>query len=181
VGLGEESLRQNVPDAYGLLRYAGLLTQFPRSGAGLKALLRDAFGHVPVAMVPCVLRKAKIPEDQRLMLGESDGLLGVDSYIGEEMEDRMGKFRLQIGPLSRQQFQELLPGSEGCEKLAFLTTFYVTDPLEYDVELTLAEKEAQCVCLGAPEWSRLGLDTWVFAGEEMGELKATFYPEENVG
>jgi type VI secretion system protein ImpH len=177
VGFGEEALRQDVPDAYGLLRYVGLFTQFPRSGAGLQALLQDAFGNVPVAVEPCVLRKARIPVDQRLMLGESGGALGVDSYIGEEMEDRMGKFRLRIGPLDRHQFQRLLPGGGGCEKLVFLTKCYITDPLEYDVELTLAEGEARGVCLGQPEWSRLGWDTWVFADEPIGEVKATLFPE----
>ena len=66
---------------------------------------------------------------------------------------------------------------KGCEKLGFLTRFYVTDELEYDVELTLAEGEAQSVCLGRPEWSRLGWDTWVFAGDHLGEAKVRFCPE----
>ncbi len=181
LGLGEKTLRRGIPDAYELIRYIGLLTQFPRSALGLKALLQDALGDIAVEVTPNVYRRAKIPEDQRLFLGKSGGVLGKDTFLGEEIDDCMGKFRLNIGPVNRVQFQTLLPGGEACEKLAFLTKFYVTDPLIYDVELTLAEKEAQCVCLGAPEWSRLGWDTWIFAGEEMGEVRATFYPEENVG
>jgi type VI secretion system protein ImpH len=89
----------------------------------------------------------------------------------------MGKFRIEIGPLERKMFQDLLPGGKRYDKLTFLTKFYVTDPLEYEIKLTLSEKEAQCVCLGVPEWSRLGLDTWVFTGEEIGEVSATFHPE----
>jgi type VI secretion system protein ImpH len=176
-GLGEEALREDVPDAYGLLRYLGILTQFPRSALGLKTLLQDSLGKIPVEIVPCVLSKVRIPEDQRLFMGISGSYLGQDSFVGEEIEDRMGKFRIKIGPLRQKEFQGLLPGGEYYEKLTSLTNFYVTDPLEYDVELTLAEKEAQGVCLGQPEWSRLGLDTWVFTGEEIGEVSATFYPE----
>ncbi len=177
LGLGEEALREDVPDAYGLLRYIGLFSQFPRSALGLKRLLQDALGRVPVDVMPCVLRKARIPEHQRLFLGESGGVLGNDCFLGEEIDDRMGKFRLKIGPVKRGDFQKLLPGGKRCDKLTFLTRFYVTDPLEYEVELALAAGEAQCVCLGRPEWSRLGLDTWSFSGENLGEVAARFYPE----
>lgn len=181
LGLGEKAIRDDVPDAYSLIRYVGLFTQFPRSSGGLKALLQDAFGNVPIKVVPCVARKAKIPEDQRFFLGSSGGVLGSDSFVGEEIEDRMGKFRIQAGPLDQQQFQRLLPGGSGGDRLALLTGLYVTDPLEYDVELTLAEGQAQCVCLGRPVWSRLGWDTWIFSGEQTGEVKARFYPEAKVG
>jgi len=181
LGLFDEATRRDVPDAYGLLRYIGLFSQFPRSASGLRSLLQDALGESPVQVVPCIARKAEIPKDQRLSLGVSNCSLGVDFFLGEEIDDRMGKFRLRIGPLKAEGFQGLLPGGGRCEKLAFLTKFYVTDPLEYDVELTLSEGEAQSVCLGRPQWSRLGWDTWVFAGERMGEIKATFYPEQNVG
>lgn len=40
IGLGEKELRDSVPDAGSLLRYAGLFSQSPRSADGLKTLLR---------------------------------------------------------------------------------------------------------------------------------------------
>jgi len=177
LGLGGEVLRKDVRDPYALLRYIGLFTQFPRSAVGLACLLQDALGSIPVQVLSCIERRAKIPSDQRIFLGRSGGLLGMDSYLGEEMVDRMGKFRLQVGPVNREAFQALLPGGEDCEKLSFLTKLYVTDALEYDVELTLAEGEAQGVYLGSSEWSRLGWDSWLLAGEESGEVKTIFYPE----
>jgi type VI secretion system protein ImpH len=115
-----------------------------------------------------------------LYLGQSAGVLGRDGFVGEEIQDRMGKFRLEIGPVDREQFQTLLPGGKGCEKLSFLTKFYVADAFEYDVELTLAEREAQSVCLGHPEWSRLGWDTWIFSGEDLGKVSATYYPDQRI-
>jgi type VI secretion system protein ImpH len=176
LGLFDAATRQDVPDSYGLLRYVGLFNQLPRSSSGLKSLLQDALGESPVQVVPCVARKAQIPRDQRLTLGVSNCFLGTNCFVGEEIDDRMGKFRLQIGPLKAEGFQGLLPGGRSCEKLAFLTKFYVTDPLEYDVELTLSEGEAQSVCLGHPRWSRLGWDTWVFTGKRMGEVRAVYHP-----
>jgi type VI secretion system protein ImpH len=174
LGLGEKVLREDVPDAYSLIRYLGLLTQFPRSSVGLRCLLRDALDAIPVEVIPCVRRTVRIPEDQKMFLGEAGNALGYDIYLGEEIDDRMGKFRLRLGPVSGKQFQAILPGGESCERLASLTKFYVTECLEYDVEITLAAGEEQCVCLGQPEWSRLGLSSWVFSGERLGEAKMAF-------
>ncbi len=176
IGLGEEALRRDLPESYSLIRYTGLITQFPKSASGLQTLLHDALGKVPVRIIPCVKRVVKIPLDQRLNLGKSGGRLGVDSFIGEEMDDRMGKFRIQIGPLKSETFHQFLPGNLDHHRLAFLTTFYLLDVFEYDIELILAEQEAKTVSLGESQWSRLGLDTWVFSHDHLDEVKAIFPP-----
>ena len=178
LGLGEKQIRRDTPDAYGLLRYIGLFTQFPRSAAGLKSLVQDALGDVAVDIRPCVFTMAKIPEDQRVSLGRPGATLGQGCYLGDQIPDRMGKFRVELGPLDAEAFQDLLPGGKRYETLTVLTGFYVTDPLEYDVEITLQEGEARTTCLGNAAWSRLGLDTWVFGGKEVGEVKARFCPEQ---
>jgi predicted component of type VI protein secretion system len=48
------------------------------------------------------------------------------------------------------------------------------DPLEYDLELTLQAGEASCVQLGMGTASRLGMDTWIFSCEKIGEVHAVF-------
>jgi type VI secretion system protein ImpH len=177
LGLGEKELRDGVPGGPRLLRYIGLFTQFPRSALGLKTLLADALGGVPVEVVPCLLRRVKIPMDQRSVLGQPTSTLTGASFLGEEVEDRSGKFRLRIGPLKQQRFQALFPGMPLYQWLTFLTRLYVTDSLEYDLEVVLARGEVSNICLGAPEWSRLGLDTWVFSGELWEEVQTTFQPK----
>lgn len=174
LGLGEKELRENLPDAYSFLRYIGLFTQFPRSSAGLQAMAGDALEGAPVEVISCLKRKVKIPPEQRMYLGISGNSLGEDSFLGEEIEDRMGKIALQIGPLRREQFHSLFPGNAKHQRLAVLTRLYLTDPIECDLRLILAEREAETVCLGIPRWSRLGWDTWVFSGDSTGEVKASF-------
>lgn len=178
LGLGEELLREDVADSYRLIRYIGLFTQFPRSALGLRTLLQDALDNIPIEIIPCLKRRASIPVGQRLFLGASGGFLGMDSFLGEEIEDRMGKFRLRIGPLDTAGFRRFFPGSDGYNKLVSLTKLYIVDPLEYDLELIMSRGEARPVCLGAPEWSRLGSDTWVFSGDELGEVRTIFYPDQ---
>lgn len=180
LGIGEKELRKEVPDAYGLIRYIGLFTQFPRSALGLKTLLQDAFKGIPIEIIPCLLRWLKIPEDQRMYLGVSGVTLGEDGFLGEEIEDRMGTFRLQIGPVNQDQFTALLPGAQDFKRLSFLIKFYLTEPLEYEIDMTLSEGEMKTVCLGGPKWCRLGLDTWTFSGEHKGEIKANFYPQNSI-
>ena len=177
LGLGEKELQQEALEPYRLIRYLGLFTQFPRSSLGLKTLLKNALGELEVEIIPCLKRRARIPPDQRSVLGTSTCTLGKNSFLGQEIDDRMGKFRIQIGPLNRQQFYSLFPGNSNHHLLAFLTRFYLTDSLEYDLELILAAGEVRTTCLGAEEWSRLGLDTWVFSGETLGEVRSVFHPQ----
>lgn len=176
LGLGEKVLRDNIPDPYSLIRYTGLFTQYPKSALGLKTLLKDALKDIPVEIVSCVMQKAKIPEDQRFVMGGSIGSLGKDTLVGEEIEDRMGKFRISIGPLDKEDFQKFLPGTEYYNKLVFLTKLYILEPLVYELEVILAKNQAETPCLGVPEWSRLGMNTWSFSGKELDEQRVTFYP-----
>lgn len=177
VGLGEKKLQEEALEPYRLLRYIGLFTQFPKSALGLQTLLRDGLGGLDVKVISCLKRRARIPPDQCSVLGSSNCILGENTYLGQEIEDRTGKFRIQIGPIDLEQFYSLLPGNQNHQWLAFLTQFYLTDSLEYDLELILAEGKVSTTCLGADKWSRLGLDTWVFSGETMGEVRSVFHPQ----
>lgn len=177
LGLGEKQLQEDALEPYRLIRYIGLFTQFPRSALGLETLLQDALGGLDVKVISCLKRRARIPPDQCSVLGSSTCTLGDNTFLGQEIEDRTGKFRIQIGPLNQDQFYSLLPGRPNHHRLAFLTQFYLTDSLEYELELILTEGEVSTTCLGAEEWSRLGLDTWVFSGEAPGEVRSIFHPQ----
>lgn len=178
-GLGEKELRENI-EPYSLIRYTGLFTQFPRSAAGLETLLKDAFGGIPVEIIQCIKRSVNIPSDQRLSLGVMGSSLGEDSFLGSRIDDRMGKFRIRIGPLDEEKFYSLCQGNPDHRRLAFLTRFYLTDPLEYDIEMILQDGGARQIQLGTQRWSGLGIDTWVFSGNVLkGEGRTVFPPKYN--
>lgn len=182
IGMGPDAIRKGEKesgDAFRLLRYIGLFAQFPRSAAGLSTLLSDALKNVPIKIVPCVLRKAQIPDAQQFKVGLSGTILGQDTFVGEQIEDRMGKFRIQIGPLDQAGFLNFTPGSPGYNVLVALTELYVIESLAYEVELVLAEKQAKTVCLGDPVRSVLGVTTWVFSQEYLGEVHTRFTVNRN--
>jgi type VI secretion system protein ImpH len=177
IGLGENALQSEIGKAYPLLRYAGLFTQHPRSAVGLEALLQDALCVRPVRVIPGARRRSNIPVDQMFHLGSSRGRLGRTCFLGEEIEDRVGKFHVRIGPLDWDQYYGLLPGGEGYQKMIGLIKLYIVEPLEYDVELILREGQVKTACLGADESTRLGWDTWIQSGVDGGEGRVTFCPQ----
>lgn len=174
MGIGDASLRNDIADPRQLIRYIGLLIQKPRSAMGLETLLKDALEGVPVSVVPCVKRSAKIPGDQQFRLGSTDHGLGENTIVGEEITDRMGKFAIRIGPLASGLFADFNPDAEKFETLRFLTDFFIPERLAYDIEVILSEGEAQTVCLGHPDQSRVGLNTWIFSGGGIGEVRKVY-------
>ena len=166
LGLGIEEHRREIPDVQALIPYVGLFTQFPRSALGLKTLLTDILHVHSLDVVQCVCRKAVIPEDQRLFLGTSIRYLGVDSYVGQEVDDRMGAFRIVIGPVEADRFHEFLPNTQKFDMMARIIRLYLDKPLTWESEVSLYPGEVKTVCLGESRWSRLGWDTWIFSDKE---------------
>ena len=177
IGLGEKSLRKHITEPYRLLRYIGLFTQFPHTAMALKTILNDALGGTAVEIIPCVEQTAKIPENQTLRLALSGCRLGIDSYLGDELIDRMGKFRISLGPLNRTGLKRFSPGTEDFSRVSALTDLYFVEPLKYEVEIILAEGEAQTVCLGDAMRATLGVDSWIFSSAELGEVRVIFNPQ----
>jgi len=173
-GLTEPAAKAGLPDAWPLVRYLGLLTMCPRSAAGLEILLRDAMGMDRISVIQCIKRNVPIPSDQRMRIGLANCRLGVDTFLGKEVVDRSGKFRVRIGALTKSEFDSFLPGASRREQLAALVRMYVTTPLEFDLELVLAGGEAEPVRLGDPHGPRLGWNMWCFSGDGLGEVSAIF-------
>jgi type VI secretion system protein ImpH len=136
-------------------------------------MLSDAL-KVPVKVIQMVERKGLIPEDQKCRLGMNIRL-GIHSSLGREVTGRGGAFRIEIGPVTNDDYQRLVPGTDDYALLVSLTGFYVASPLEYDVEIVMDKKEKpRTVCLGGECFSRLGLDTWVFSNEGPDEFRTRF-------
>lgn len=165
LGLGIEKHRQEVPNAQALIPYIGLFTQFPRSARGLKTLLSDVLKEPHLEIVQCVPRTASIPEDQRILLGASTANLGINSYLGQEIDDRMGAFRIKIGPVDADAFHEFFPNARKFNTMAQLIHLYLDKPLKWENEVVLSAEEVRTVRLGEPLWSHLGWNTWTFSGK----------------
>ncbi len=139
-----------------LLPYAGLLSMHSRSATSISRVIAHFFG-MPCNVEEFIPRWIEIPENAYFRLGESDVALGVDTILGDTMQDVTGHFRLWCGPLSFARYKDFLPNRPENAELNRLTDFVVRDPLARDIGFLI---EAGTT----PEWSlgegELGWTTW---------------------
>ncbi|MEM7059660.1 MAG: type VI secretion system baseplate subunit TssG [Pseudomonadota bacterium] len=136
--------------------FAGLLGQGPHNEDGLLAIIRG-FLKIPVRIQTFVGTWLFLEEQDRWQLGY--GNLGHDTSIGQKVWSRSSKFCLMIGPLDRDSYQRMLPGGQSLKRLKAIVQNYVTDDLEWDVNLILREADVPDTRLG--QSGQLGYTTWI--------------------
>jgi len=102
-----------------------------------------------------------IADDQRCRLGEGGHRLGVDTWLGSEIDDVSNRVRITFSDVPQALFRQLLPGAPGHAQLVFLIRYYLIDPFDVDVEIALRHEDASGARFGHGSWSRLGVDSWL--------------------
>jgi len=141
------------------LFYAGLLSSHSRNAEGLAAMVGDFFG-MPARVAEFVGGWIDLPPGERWRLGgrKELGRLGLSTIAGARAWTSQQKFQVVLGPLSRSQFQRMLPGGASLPKLVALIRNYVGDELLWDLRLLLEERIEEPLRLGS---SRLGWTAWL--------------------
>lgn len=165
-GIGREKLGD--PFYARVLAYTGSLAGRVRSKEALRALLSDFLGGLPVALCEWQPRWTEIRNPPRLGV---DSRLGTSAMLGTRTWDLSGKFRVSIGPLSRGTFERFLPGSENISALKKLVTLFVSDPLEFDIEVKLESSELVPVILGK-DTGRLGETASLGESDKKSDVQA---------
>ena len=174
IGLASQSIRRDAPvPPLRLLRYAGLITQKPHGSAGLTAILSSWFGGLAVRIRQFEPRWVRLPLEKRNQLGRQAATFGLDLVLGARVYDLTGKFRVVVGPVGWRQFLRFLPDGPDFQVLTALTRLFVTDPLEFDVEVWLRGEEVPKLRLGGANPYRLGWTTWLPA-EGMDDQPVVF-------
>lgn len=162
VGIGFFSLLENdsLPDS-AKWYYGGLMSAHSRHAEGLRQIVSEFF-EVPAQIEEFIGQWVEIPEGYRFKLGEDpdSATLGVSCTLGSHAWDCQQKFRLRIGPLTREQFERLLPGSPSHERMLDLIRNYVGDSLQFEIQWILRRDETPSWVLGE---NRLGLSMWLEA------------------
>jgi type VI secretion system protein ImpH len=168
-GMGTDHLRGRLKiDDEAFLFYGGHFAHFPRSAAGLEAMLQDYF-QIDVEVMQMHGQWLNLElEDRSLMptLANPHGRnnqLGLNMIIGDRVWDVQSKFRVRIGPLNYRQFARFLPNGDGLLPLAQMARAYVGPELDFDVQPILIGPEVPwCqLCADGPSQPFLGWNTWV--------------------
>ena len=147
--------------------FAGHLASASKSPEGLTALL-SAFFEVPVKVQQFVGTWLELEPDDQWQLGQTAGL-GRSTSIGQQVWSRSSKFRIQIGPLSLEDYERLLPGNGSIERLRAIVRTYVGDALDWDVNLILAGDEVPRSSLSGT--TRLGQTSWTASRKDLDETR----------
>jgi len=145
------------------IKYAGIISQRPKTQLGLNTILSDYMKSINVDMdvEPCVLRNVPIVEHQRCKLSLDNNVLGSNSVIGQQISDRSGKYNLNIGPLTGEQFQELLTNKKHIKFIRAVSEVFLVQPLQCQIILQLDKNAVKPICLGEEGYSALGQSTWL--------------------
>jgi type VI secretion system protein ImpH len=165
IGLGVEGLqdRLGIRDE-ALLFYAGLLGPGQRSAAALQQLIADYFG-VPATVEQFVGGWYRLTTETQCAVGldeDASEQLGLGAVVGDEVWDPQARVRLRLGPLTRQQYDQFLPGGDAHQPLRTLTRFFSGDQLDFEVQLVLVRDEVPgCVLGEQTPGTPLGWCTWM--------------------
>ena len=151
-----------------LLAYAGMLAQYTKPPVNLRSLLWDYFdGPDPlreefVEIEENVLQWAYLAEQDYTRVGQQNSRSGAGcSFIaGTRVPDRMGTFRIHVGPLSFARFCSFLPDGEAFARLCMLAKLGSPFGTEFDVQLRLKPEEVPEWNLGTGPGGRLGWTSW---------------------
>lgn len=170
IGLGDPTLerRQTVADD-NLLNYADRFANQRKSAAGLRDILQDYF-QVPVSIKQFIGSWNRLQDSECTRMPSKNmpegqfNLLGRNTLLGKRVWYSQGKFRVVLGPLNSEQFQQFLPGSTHLLRLKELTRTYVGIEYSFDIQLISNQQTVPACYLDPKSPPRLGYFTWL-AGE----------------
>ncbi|CAH0536122.1 type VI secretion system baseplate subunit TssG [Vibrio marisflavi] len=158
-----------------LIRYAGILSQVPRSAQGLGAMIADAVG-AKVEVEELVPKWESIPEDQLTSLGERNHSLGEDTYMGTEIVDYSGSCTLHVKTDQKAVFHGLLPGGHLFNKMKRLLNHYLVEPIEIEMKIWPDSNISMPSILGNSEGALLGFDACL--GHQSGAVCVPLFTSE---
>ena len=159
--------RDAMPDL-AKLHFVGHLSQGSKHPEGLVSILSVFFG-IPVKLRQFVGSWLELEPDDFWQLGSPSGL-GRSTSVGQKVWSRAAKFRLQVGPLSLEDYKRMLPGGKSLGRFTSIVRNYIGDTLDWDINLILAGDEVPRASLGGT--TKLGHTSWIGTRKDMDEVRA---------
>lgn len=178
IGIRDPHIRQAMPQPGLFLQYINLYGRQQKSAAGLQFVVSDylcdilppSTTGVPVDVEQCVEQHLDIPVRDMLGLGMGKAL-GVNAVIGRYVTDYSGKLLVSIGPIALEDYHALTSDAQHWQGLVSLIRAYIGPALTCELEFSVTAETMDGVCLGDPDWSNIGLSTWLHTPVASGITK----------
>lgn len=167
IGAGSPSPRHGPLPAAARYFMAGHLSRYPRNSGALADMLSYYFA-VPVSIRENLFHWLTLPRRRQLRLfSAATAPLGQNCCLGIAIPDRQYSFRIRLGPLSRRQYRQFLPGdgmrqpvrSAGLTQLTQWLQQYLGVEYRWEIQLILAKDHYRGCRLGHHE--ALGQECWL--------------------
>jgi type VI secretion system protein ImpH len=135
---------------------AGLYSQKNRGATSLAQILTQYLEH-PVEINEFSGDWYSLQESEKTALGSANATLGIDSILGARTFQRSFNFSIVIGPLSYQDYIDLLGNKQRFSTLKELTIKTVGAEYRFSIKLVLKAYQTQPSHLGK---ARLGINSW---------------------
>ena len=181
VGLGEPGQhdRDAAPD-HAKLFFSAQLSNQARNADGLASML-SGFLRRPVRVEQFVGCWLELPRSERTRVRASNTrrrtagtALGGGAVLGQMVWDRQHQFRVHVGPLDYEVFEELLPAGKALAAVVALVSQYIGDELGWDLQLELHHGQVKPTRLG--QHGRLGWTSWMGMKERKRATSLTLTP-----
>jgi type VI secretion system protein ImpH len=126
-------------------------------------MLGDFFG-VPVTIEQFVGAWYPLEVTTQSELGDEGSpstQLGLGAVAGDEIWDQQSRARVRVGPLTRKQYDEFLPGGSAYEPLRALARLYTNDLIDFEIQLVLDRHDVPPFRLGDETPLPLSWCTWL--------------------
>lgn len=152
-------------DPFYFLRFAPLLASKSRSARGLKVVLDEVLGKIPVDIEQFVGSWALIEKPLRNRLGVANHQLGESMVLGRYVFDGSGRYTVKLGPLDYDDYLSFLPGGHRRPFLQSVIGTFTPGIHDVMLELHVDLDAAPKFQLGSPRSSTLARTAWLGGGK----------------
>ena len=163
IGLGTAGLTEMIGfSEESLIFYSGLLSRPIPSVAAIKAAV-EYFSSTNVEIEQFIERILPIDLEDQTQLGVANGQIGIDAICGSCARESQTKFRINLGPMSYDDFIRFMPTGDMLNSIFSLVKYMVGIEYEFDIRLFLKREEVPPCVLGmeTPACPQLGRSTWI--------------------
>lgn len=171
VGMESGGLRGRLEfDDFAFLYYAGHFSHFPRNGVSLELSLADYF-RVPTTVQQLHGQWLYLDSSEQSRLSTvtrqpANNRLGENVVVGQRVWGVENSFRIRLGPLTYEQFEQFMPAGPALRRLGQFVASYVGASYDFDVQLVLRSDDVpacQLVDRSHLRPPRLGWNTWLYS------------------
>ncbi|MBD2786012.1 type VI secretion system baseplate subunit TssG [Xenorhabdus sp. DI] len=139
---------------------SGHLSRQGHSAEGLRKILLFYF-RVPVRIIQNIPQwlKTETQDQVRLAAGRHIPCLGKSAILGIAVYDIQHKFRIELGPLTRAEYDRFLPGQPKSQQVRDWVHQYLGIEYAWDIRLILDKADITEMYLS--ETGKLGLNSWL--------------------